>query len=108
MEVELTSIPDKKDDEFIISKTREFNSAFVENDALALSVYLREEGGIIGGLVARTYFNWLHVDYLWVEESHRKKSYGSLILNKAESEAKSRGCYGSTLDTYSFQALEFY
>lgn len=108
MEIEVTNDPSKDDNDFVISKTREYNLEFVQDDTLELSVFLREGGSIVGGLVGRTYLDWLHVENFWVDEAYRKKSYGSEILEKAESEAKRRGCHGSTLDTFSFQALEFY
>jgi ribosomal protein S18 acetylase RimI-like enzyme len=45
---------------------------------------------------------------LWVSELERGRIVGSQIILAAESEAIKRGCIGSTLDTFSFQALGFY
>ncbi len=49
-------------------------------------------------------WDWLHIKYLWVTSDHRKQGLGSL----AEEEAQKRQCTGLYLDTFSFQALDFY
>lgn len=43
-----------------------------------------------------------------MNESGRGKDIGTRIMLAAEDEAIKRGCIGSTLDTFSFQALGFY
>lgn len=50
----------------------------------------------------------MYVDILYVEADHQRKGYGTLLLEKAEGEAKSLGGYLSYLDTLDFQAKEFY
>ena len=66
------------------------------------------DGKIIGGLLGGTYWGWMYVDILWVEENHRKKGIGSKLLSKAETEAIGRGCHHVHLDTMSWQAPDFY
>ena len=63
---------------------------------------------VVGGLFAWTYWNWLEVKYLWVKEELRGKGYGSKLVFAAEKEAIQRGCESAFLDTFSFQALNFY
>ncbi len=62
----------------------------------------------MAGLTGKTFWNWLHIEYLWVHESQRGKKLGSQMMKAAEDEAINRGCIGSTLDTFSFQAPGFY
>jgi GNAT superfamily N-acetyltransferase len=50
----------------------------------------------------------LYVDVLFVEENHRGGQLGSLLLNKVEAEAKAIGASLSHLDTFDWQAKEFY
>ncbi len=74
-----------------------------------LVIFLRDEAGkIAGGLAGETYWGWLHVDALWVDEAARGQDYGSRLLAMAEQEALRRGCKHSHLDTMSFQAQPFY
>jgi GNAT superfamily N-acetyltransferase len=50
----------------------------------------------------------LYIDVLFVEESHRGQQLGSLLLSKVEAEAKSMGASLSHLDTFDWQAKDFY
>ena len=43
-----------------------------------------------------------------VPEQHRRSDLGSRILAQAEAIARDRGCIGAWLDTYAFQAPDFY
>ena len=65
-------------------------------------------GEIVGGIVAHTIRGWLYIHQLWVADSYRSTGLGSQLMIRAEAEAISRGCIGGYLNTYSFQALEFY
>ncbi|MFT5603640.1 MAG: ribosomal protein S18 acetylase RimI-like enzyme [Paracoccaceae bacterium] len=109
MRLEITSNPNEEDDQLIISKTREYNSAFAPTEFKLLSIYCRNDNGeIVGGLTGKSFWDWLHIEYLWVNESERGKDVGTQIMLAGEDEAINRGCIGSTLDTFSFQALGFY
>lgn len=109
MILEVTDQAAESDDNYVIQRTREYNSRFVENAYRPLSVFFRnEDGNIIAGLTGKTFWDWLHIEYLWVDEARRGQGLGSRLLRAAENEAIARACIGSTLDTFSFQALEFY
>ncbi|MCW6652672.1 GNAT family N-acetyltransferase [Aerococcaceae bacterium NML210727] len=74
-----------------------------------LNIYLEDEQGhLIAGLVAETFGNWLEIEYLYVSETLRGQGIGSKILNKAEAEARRRKCKYSFVDTFNFQAPDFY
>lgn len=53
-------------------------------------------------------WNCLYIDILWVKEEFRKEGYGSTLLNEAEKIAKEKGCKLIHLDTFDFQAKDFY
>lgn len=65
-------------------------------------------GSIFGGLVGEVCLNWLEVHYLVVDEELRHLQYGSKLLAEAENIARSHACDFIKLDTFSFQALDFY
>ena len=64
--------------------------------------------GIVAGVVAELYWNWLHVDLLWVKEELRGQGLGHRLLLKVEAEARKRGATDAFLDTFTFQAPDFY
>jgi GNAT superfamily N-acetyltransferase len=63
---------------------------------------------IAGGVIAEAYWEWLYIDLLWVEEQLRRQGFGHLLLIAAEQEAMRLGAKHAYLDTFSFQAPEFY
>ncbi len=80
-----------------------------DDDHQSLVLLLRaEDGTLLGGLLGDTYWGWLHVGILWLEENVRRQGHGSRLLAAAEREALRRGCHHAHLDTMSFQALPFY
>jgi GNAT superfamily N-acetyltransferase len=65
-------------------------------------------GEFAGGLSGYAAYSWLFVDLLWVAESARGKGQGRRLVLAAEEEARRLGCLNSWLDTFSFQARDFY
>ncbi|MER7573299.1 N-acetyltransferase [Streptomyces sp. NPDC126514] len=77
---------------------------------LPLHIWMLDDGGgLAGGLVGHTWATWLHVAYLWVDARHRGVGLGSRLLAEAERLAREeRGCAAVRLETWDFQAPEFY
>ena len=74
-----------------------------------LAITVRNESGeVIGGLWGHTGRGWLYVDLFGLPPELRRDRVGSKLLAMAEEEAKARGCIGSFLDTFTFQARPFY
>jgi len=73
-----------------------------------LAVFVREHGRIVAGLAGETYAGWLFVRYFWIAEKLRNQGIGRALLREAEQRAAARGCHSAFLDTFSFQAPEFY
>ncbi|MNN10306.1 Acetyltransferase (GNAT) family protein [compost metagenome] len=63
---------------------------------------------VVAGITASIYWKQMHVDYLWVQESLRGQNKGSELFAKAESIARQHHCRYIQLETFSFQAPEFY
>lgn len=67
------------------------------------------EGNIIAGIISILYcWKCLYIDILWVKEKYRQEGYGSILLKEVEKLAKEQGCNLVHLDTFDFQAKNFY
>ncbi len=63
---------------------------------------------IVGGVLGEIYWGWFYLDLLWVKEELRGHGHGHRLLTRVEDEARQRGAKNAYLDTFSFQAPEFY
>ncbi|MFF3483949.1 GNAT family N-acetyltransferase [Streptomyces sp. NPDC002701] len=111
---------DKERSQFLRSRLREANTAASPvlrslrgtpgEREVPLQVWASTEGGeLAGGLIGHTWGTWLHVACLWVDERHRGSGLGSHLLSRAERlAAASRGCRAVRLETWDFQAPDFY
>ncbi|RWB58751.1 GNAT family N-acetyltransferase [Mesorhizobium sp. M2A.F.Ca.ET.039.01.1.1] len=77
-------------------------------DPIALLVKELEREHTNGGLWANVYYDWMHVELLFVPQKYRGIGIGSQLIRHAENMALQRGCVGVWLDTYQFQAPGFY
>lgn len=75
---------------------------------LAILIQDPDTGETLGGLWGKTSYDWLFVDLLVVPEQYRHQDIGSEVLRRAEDVARRRGCIGAYLDTFGFQAPNFY
>lgn len=74
-----------------------------------LNLALRNrDGALVGGLYGATMWSWLLIDGLWVAKEIRGLGLGRKLLLGAEATAIDRGCRGSWLGTFDFQARGFY
>ena len=79
------------------------------DDGRYLTVILkRDDGTIYAGLHGHTWAGICEIKTLWIEESERGKGLGSRLLAAAEDEARRRGCRVIHLESFTFQAPEFY
>lgn len=78
------------------TKTSYYNFGVYDNDKL------------IGGAVGYIAWKWYFLDELWIEEVYRKNGIGTKLINKIEKCAKENNLLGVRMETWSFQAREFY
>lgn len=111
-DLEITSEPHAGQE--VISFVREaltrFNVAATRETFYSpLAILLKDErGAVLGGAFGDVWGGWLELTFLWVEEPVRGQGYGERLLRTAEAEARSLGCRGVFLSTFSFQARPFY
>jgi len=68
-----------------------------------------DQGKVLGGLNALIYcWKCLSIDVLWVDQASRGLDIGTSLLKAVEDYARDQGCRISHLDTFDFQAKDFY
>lgn len=110
LRIELADKPPREDVEAVMRGLSEFNRKRLGGgqDWAGLTVLLRDGSRVRGGLLGFTHWDWLFVQFLWVEEALRGRDWGTRMMTMAEDEARRRDCVGIHLDTMSFQARGFY
>ena len=109
MKLKLENIESKRTQE-LTNLIRSYNRSNREpSKSEPLNIYLEDEqGNLVAGMVAETFGNWLEIEYLYVRDDVRRQGLGSRILKMAELESLNRGCKYSFVNTFHFQAPEFY
>jgi GNAT superfamily N-acetyltransferase len=79
-------------------------------DFRRLAVFVRDPqtGKVVGGLLGRSEFGLVYVEWLFLPEDLRRARIGSRVLAMAEDEGRRRGCTRITLTTLSVEAPGFY
>lgn len=109
MNINVTDQPNSQDEDYVIGSLWAHNENYEPVDIRPLFLTVTDDAGnIVAGLVARTWWGGLEVQYLWVSDDHRKSGYGRQLMEKAEEEARKRGCHMAYVDTFDFQARGFY
>ena len=69
-----------------------------------------DAGELLGGCVGNTVdvWQWLTIDTMWVSPTQRSEGLGRRLLAAVEDQARERGCRWAKLNTWEFQAPEFY
>jgi GNAT superfamily N-acetyltransferase len=74
-----------------------------------LDFVLKDADGVsMGGICAEYFWNILFIKLFCIEKSYRKQQLGSVLIEHVENIAKKNGCYMVHLDTFDFQAKDFY
>ncbi len=113
MNVDVTRNPTEDDLRLLSHGLRSYNSQHIGHAAteedVRFAVFARNGSGkIIGGIRAIAFWDWLHIELLWLEEDARGSGAGRQLLFAAEDFAMKHGFFHSRLETTSFQARKFY
>ena len=107
--------PSAHDEDAIGNGLGEYNAPFLRDNSYDyFGVFVRDEaqapdnGAIRAGLIGHAYAGWLFIKYLWVHPDLRRSGIGQELMRQAEARAIDFGCHSAWVDTFSFQAPEFY
>jgi ribosomal protein S18 acetylase RimI-like enzyme len=71
--------------------------------------FIRDENEkIVGGCGGDNMYGGLYVGQLWVTQSLRSQGYGTQLMQKAEDLAKESKCNFIAVNTFDWEALDFY
>lgn len=110
MNIRITENVTEEDIQDIHTELKKYNLSRREpSKDCPIGVFLEDaQGQKQAGLTGETFGNWLCIKYLWVSENLRGQGIGSRILKETENETLKRGCKYAFVDTFNFQAPEFY
>ena len=70
--------------------------------------HVERDGRTVAGISAWAMGPDVHIDMLGVDERERRSGLGSALLEHVENLARADGCTTASVDTFSFQAPDFY
>lgn len=110
MHFNITAVLSEDDVNNVKLKLHAFNQQFVQCDPVDnIAVFAWDDTNHkCGSLIGMTWGYWLQVQLLWVDEEQRGKGIGTQLLSRAEFTARERGCRYALIDTFNFQAKDFY
>jgi GNAT superfamily N-acetyltransferase len=110
LRIERSQDPTNEEREAILAPLRLYNAAQAgaANPQPVALLVRDDKGEILGGLYGRVFYQWLFIELLSVPEQARGQGLGSKLMHMAEELAREKACVGIWLDTFDFQAPEFY
>ena len=113
MNIKVTDKIDQNSYDRIVELLVEFNKNKTEHLKNEINkpieiIARNEQNEIIGGLYGRSLWGTLEIKTFAVKCENRNNGIGQKLIREAEKEAKKRNCRFISLDTFSFQAPEFY
>jgi predicted N-acetyltransferase YhbS len=110
LRIERSLNPSEEERQAILLPLRAYNASkagVTVSEQIALLVR-DDHDEILGGLYGRVFYQWFFVELLSVPEQGRGQGIGSKLMQMAEDLAREKECVGIWLDTFDFQAPQFY
>ena len=103
----------EKEREFVLNSLLAYNRRFVTEtngipEERINKVIKDDDGTILAGINCESFWDITHISILWVDKDHRKQGFGSQLLQYVEDVSRHYGIHQMTLDTFDFQAKDFY
>ena len=90
-----------------LAKYNEDTVAYSDARALVVEISDPASQAVVGGLLGRTSLGLFFIDLFFLPDSVRGHGIGTRIMEKAEEEARRRGCCVAVVYTITFQAPGF-
>lgn len=91
------------------SKINSFNHGFINTNNEYYCISAKDKNNVLlAGLAAELYGNVFYINYLWVSDKLRGGGLGRELLRLAEKKARGTDSNTIAVDTFSFQAPDFY
>ena len=102
--------PSPADANWVIDRLVAFNESRAGSRSVqSFGIFARDEDGkLVAGLLCAPHWNHLFVRAVFVAEPERGKGIGRKLLSAAEKLAQENRCDAICLDTFDFQAPDFY
>jgi DNA-binding protein Fis len=98
-EIELTT-------QSLLDHSRQALNTDVGYQPFGIFAYAGEK--LMGAVIGKIFFNWMHIDIIWVAPEHRKGGLGTKLMKLLEERGKENLCDGIEVWTQSWQAPGFY
>ncbi|EGU33746.1 GCN5-related N-acetyltransferase [Vibrio ichthyoenteri ATCC 700023] len=110
MQIEFIVDPEESVKKRILAGLRAFNRLSLPEQASqnVACVVHDDNDEFCGGLFGEVYTNTLFIEYFWLDENKRKSGVGRRVFTTTEQQVREMGVTDIYLDTYSFQARDFY
>lgn len=110
MDIVVEIQPKEEELEVILEGLKKYNENKLGKkiDKKKLGVFLKDNGNIVGGIEAFYFKQWMYIQYLWIDDRYRGNDYGTKLMEQVDKKALELGCNVVMVDTFSFQAPEFY
>ena len=99
--------------DYVHNSILKFNAEQVpltQKDPFIYLNYIVKDGNKVLGGVKAVMYNWkmLFINVLWVDANYQHHGYGSALMKRVEEEARKMGSTLAHVDTFDFQAKDFY
>jgi len=94
--------------DFVWNELFRHNAQYSPINQLDFTIQTKSDGDILGVAMGESKFDWMILQYLAVKVEFRGLGLGRRLLNEVIELAISRKCKGIHLDTFEFQARDFY
>lgn len=110
LRITMSAKPSEADYQAILKPLHEYNidRAGDPNIRPVALLLTDETGNTVGGLWGQIAYDWFVIELLSVPAECRGTGLGRALMAQADEVAQSNDCIGIWLDTFEFQAFEFY